>query len=119
MNRPNDEIRIEELDLWARIGVPEEERAAPQRLTVSLILQPRAGFRDLQDDLARSVDYAAVCAHLEEFVRGRTDKLLETLTDAIAEHLLQEFPLARVEVELRKFVLPQTRHVAARVVRES
>ena len=119
MNRPNDEIRIEELELWARIGVPEEERAAPQRLTVSLVLQPRASFRNLQDDVGRTVDYAAVCAELEEFVRGRTDKLLETLADAIAEHLLQHFPLARVELELRKFVLRQTRYVAAHIVRES
>ncbi len=115
---PNDEIRIEELELMARIGVPDEERAQPQRLTVSVILQPRAGFRALQDDLRRTVDYAAVCAELEAFVSGRTDKLLETLADAMATYLLRRFELARVELEIRKFILPQTRYVAVRVARQ-
>jgi hypothetical protein len=35
----------------------------------------------------------------------------------MAEHLLAQFDLIRVELELRKFVLPETRFVAARIVR--
>ncbi len=116
---PNDEIRIEELELFARVGVPEEERAAPQRLTVSLTLEPRQAFHDLGDDLARAVDYAAVCAELQRFVAGRQDKLIETLAHEMAEHLLGRFAIARVELELRKFILPETRYVAVRVARES
>ena len=115
---PNDEIRIEELELRARLGVADEERAQRQRLTVSVTLQPRGGFRDLQDDLGRTADYAAVCAELEAFAGGRADKLLETLADAMAEHLLRRFELARVELEIRKFILPQTRYVAVRVTRQ-
>ena len=101
----------------ARVGVPDEERAQPQRLTVSLFLQPRNGFGDLGDDLARTVDYALVCQELQRFVSGRRDKLIETLAHEMAEHLLQSFALARVELELRKFILPETRYVAARVIR--
>ena len=115
---PNDEIRIEELELMARVGVPDLERAEPQRLTVSMTLQPRCAFGDLGDDLARTIDYAAVCEDLRRFVAGRQDKLIETLAHEMAEHLLRRFGLARVELELRKFVLPETRHVAVRVVRQ-
>ena len=43
-----DEIRIEELEIMARVGVPDEERAQPQRLTVSLVLQPPVNFGDLR-----------------------------------------------------------------------
>src|SRR5476649_2526793 len=53
---PNDEIRIEELELLARVGVPDEERAGPQRLTASVTLQPRNRFSDLDDDLSRTID---------------------------------------------------------------
>ena len=53
---PNDEIRIEELELLARAAVPDEERAQPQRLTVSVILQSRNRFDDLADDLARTTE---------------------------------------------------------------
>ena len=112
-----DEIRIEELELMTHVGVPDEERAQPQRLTVSLTLQPRHSFADLGDDLARTVDYAAVCAEVRSFVSGRRDKLIETLAHEMAQHLLRTFALARVELELRKFILPDTHHVAVRITR--
>ena len=115
---PNDEIRIEELELMARVGVPDLERAEPQRLTVSMTLQPGCSFGVLGDDLSRTIDYAAVCENLRRFVAGRRDKLIETLAHEMAEHLLKFFRLSRVELELRKFVLPETRHVAVRVVRQ-
>ena len=116
---PNDEIRIEELKLSARVGVPEDERAQPQRLTASLTLQPRNSFSDLGDDLSRTIDYAAVCEEVRHFVSGRADKLIETMACEMAEHLLRRFALARVELELRKFILPETKYVAVRVARES
>ncbi len=115
----DDEIRIEALELMAHVGVPDLERAEPQRITVSMTLQPRRAFGDLGDDLARTIDYAAVCQDLSRFVAGRQDKLIETLAHEMAEHLLRRFGLARVELELRKFVLPETRHVAVRVVRQT
>jgi phosphoglycolate phosphatase len=114
-----DEIRIEELEIFTRIGVPDEERAAPQRLTVSLTLQTRRGFGEMEENLARTVDYAGVCEELQSFVRDREDRLIETLADAMARHLIDNFEIARVEIELRKFILPATKFVAVRVARES
>ncbi|MBA3652149.1 MAG: dihydroneopterin aldolase [Chthoniobacterales bacterium] len=114
-----DEIRIQELELLARIGVPAEERAQPQRLTVSMTLQPRHSFAQLSDNLARTIDYAAVCEEARSFVAGRQDKLLETLAHEMAGHLLRHFGLARIDLELRKFILPETKYVAVRVSRES
>ena len=60
-----------------------------------------------------------MCEDLGRFVAGRQDKLIETLAHEMAEHLLWRFGLVRVELELRKFVLPETRYVAVRVVRHS
>ena len=114
---PNDEIRIEGLELMARVGVPEEERVQPQRLTVSLTLQPRKSFGELDNDLGQTVDYAVICEELKRFVSSRQDKLIETLAHEMAEHLLATFEIARAELEVRKFVLPGTRYVAARVTR--
>jgi dihydroneopterin aldolase len=116
-NLPNDEIRIKELELMARVGVPDEERAQPQRLTISLVLQPRRPFGELGNDLTRATDYAAVCAEVRHFVSGRQDKLIETLAHETAEYLLRKFDLVQIELEVRKFILPETRYVAVRVVR--
>jgi dihydroneopterin aldolase len=71
----------------------------------------------LNDELERTIDYAALCAELQRFVARRPTKLIETLAHEMAGHLLRQFDLTKVELELRKFVLPETRYVAARVVR--
>ncbi|MGZ5022449.1 MAG: dihydroneopterin aldolase [Chthoniobacterales bacterium] len=113
MSNIADSIRIEELELTAHVGVPEEERSNPQRLTISITLWPSAGFGEMRDELAKTVDYSAVADEVQRFVDGRSDKLIETLADAIASHLLHEFALQRVKIELRKFVLPKTKFVAA------
>ncbi len=103
----DDLIHIRELEISACVGVPDAERAKPQRLTVSITLWPMAGFHELDDQLEKTVNYADVCREVKEFVAGRNDKLIETLGDAIARHLLRAFPLRRVRLELRKFILPE------------
>ena len=113
-----DAIHIAELELAARIGVTDEERAEPQRLTVSMTLWPMQNFRELEDNLERTIDYAAVCRAIENLASQRADQLIETLANEIAAHLLANFPIRKIEVELRKFILPQVNFVAVRVLRE-
>ena len=113
-----ERIEICELELMARIGVPIEERAIPQRLTVSMTLWPLTAFDDLDDEIANAVDYAAVCIAVKKLVSEREDKLIETLAAAIASHLLQSFAVRRVRVELRKFILSDARYTAVALVRE-
>ncbi len=113
-----DAIHIEALELTARIGVPDDERKTPQRLTVSLTLWPSAGFVQLEDEIGRTVNYAEVCRVVKEVVSARTDKLIETMAEAIATRLLQNFPVCRIQLELRKFILPDVRFVAVNITRE-
>lgn len=117
---PNpDAIHIVELELRASIGVSDAERAAAQRLTASLTLWPKIGFHDLCDDLANTIDYAAVCETAKAVVAARPRRLLETVAEAIATEILRAYPACRaVDVELRKYVLPDTAHVAVRIHRE-
>ena len=113
----DDRIHIEQLELLATVGVPDAERATPQRLVVNITLTPRNDFRNLGDDLDQTVDYAAVCDAVKEFVRHRSFKLIETLAEELASSIKQRFAVTRVEIELRKFVLPDTAFVAVRAVR--
>jgi FolB domain-containing protein len=109
-------IHVEQLELMAHIGVPEEERARPQRLTIYMTLWPqrKAG---LNDDIQHTVDYSTVCEETKKFVETRRDKLIETLADALAKHLLETFEIQRVAVELRKFILPDVEFVSVTVTR--
>jgi dihydroneopterin aldolase len=113
-----DLIHIQELEIEAHVGVPEKERAAAQRLTLSITLWPAAGFDQLQDELTYTVDYADVCREVKQFVSDRSDKLIETLGEGIAAHLLRSFAVQRVRVELRKFILPDVKYVSVALVRE-
>ena len=113
-----DEIQIEGLEVSANIGVPEEERAVAQRLTFNLTLWPVSEMTALDDDLERTVNYAAVCEAVKKFIEPRRDKLIETMANALALHLLETFEICRVAVELRKYILPDVEFVSVTVTRE-
>ncbi len=112
-----DTIHIADLELSAEIGVPDAERAQPQRLTVHLTLEPRYGFEDLNDQIENTVDYFQVTRAVQALARSRPRKLIETLAEEIAAELLGAFALREVQVELRKYILPDTAHVAVRIRR--
>ena len=119
-NEPNplaDRIHIEQLELSARIGVPEKERATPQRLTVSISFWPYQQTRDLADNIHKAVNYSAVAEETKSFVRDQSVNLIETLADLLAAHLLKTFPIQKVTVELRKFPLQDAKYVSATVTR--
>jgi len=114
----NDQIHIQQLEVFAHVGVPDDERSAPQRLTFSITLWPRRDVSELDDQIAKAVNYAAVCAETKKFVRDRRDRLIETLAEALAKHLLDVFEIQRITIELRKFILPDVEFVSVTVTRE-
>jgi dihydroneopterin aldolase len=113
----SDEIHIEQLEVSARIGVPEKERATPQRLTVSISFWPYHQTRDVADKIDKTVNYSAVAEQAKSFVRDQSVSLIETLADRLATHLLKTFPIQKVAVEVRKFALEDAKYVSATVMR--
>jgi FolB domain-containing protein len=111
----SDEIRIEQLDVFTRIGVPEEERANPQKLTVSISFWPYRQPSDLADHIERTVNYSTVAEETKNFVRDQSVSLIETLADRLASHLLKTFPIQKVTIELRKFALQDAEYVSVTV----
>ncbi len=114
-----DEIRIEQLEISARIGVPEEERVTPQRLTINISFWPYQQTRDLADNIHNAVNYSVVADETKSFVRGQSVNLIETLADQVAAHLLKTFPIQKVTVEVRKFALSDAKYVSATVTRSA
>ncbi len=114
----DDEIHIEGLEVLANIGVPDEERASAQKLTFNITLWPIRRMDDLDDKIGRTVNYAAVCGEVKNFVEQRKDKLIETLANALALHLLARFEIRKITVQLRKYILPEVEFVSVTVTRE-
>jgi FolB domain-containing protein len=112
-----DTIVIRELEVWYRVGVPAEERATPQRLLVTIEMSHDFSASAASDDLTKTIDYYAVSQRLLHFGEGRSWKLIEALAVDMAEMVLKDFDARQVAVEVQKFIIPQTRCVAVRVVR--
>jgi len=56
-----DQIRIEDLEVFARHGVCPEENALGQKFLISAVLYVDIRKAAEQDDIHQSVDYGKVC----------------------------------------------------------
>jgi dihydroneopterin aldolase len=113
----DDHITLHGLGLSAHLGVPEEERAVPQRVEADVTLwtaQPLAG---LNDDLSRTVDYSQAADLCRETAGLRDYKLIETLAEEICAVLLRVLPLRQVRITLHKFIVPDSRAVSVTLTR--
>ena len=113
----NDQIVIRGLQVSARIGVPESERADPQTLRVHLKME--TGTFPERDEIEGTVDYKAVADRVVELAARGERHLIETLAQDIAALVLAEFPVLAVTVELEKFILPETDWVGVVIERRS
>jgi dihydroneopterin aldolase len=112
-----DLIRICDLEVFYRVGVPESERAAPQRLLLEVELELDFRGAAASDDLTQTINYFAVTQRLLAFGNGREWKLIETLAVEIAETVLREFKPDQVSVEVKKFIISEARCVSVRTTR--
>jgi len=113
----NSKISIVDLEVDYRVGVPDLERATAQRLLLTLELEFDFAAAARSNDLADTIDYHAVAQRLLRFGDGRSWKLIEKLAVDIANTVLIEFKPAAVTVEVKKFILPETRHVSVTVTK--
>lgn len=107
-------IAIDDLEVKGRIGVPEQEREKVQRLLVSVRFQIGPAFAALNDQFNQTVDYSAVAAEVEKIVEASSAHLMETLVSDIGSTLMRRFPMQRLEIELKKFILRNARYVSVK-----
>lgn len=115
----NDVISIADIEVQSRIGVPEEERAHPQRLLISVELETDVSVAAKADDISETINYHSVYLGVIKLCCQGERRLIETLAEEIAAMLLEEFETKAVRVEVQKFILPETRHVAVRIERRA
>lgn len=114
----DDEIEIRRLAVHTHIGVPDEERAEPQTLWITIRMRPTQGFHGLQDKVENTVDYYEVSQRLAELAAEKPRHLVETLATEIADFLLSGYPLSCVDVEVEKRILPNADSVSVRIRRQ-
>jgi dihydroneopterin aldolase len=94
-------VELHGLELRGFHGVLDEERREGQRFFFDVLLDVGEEAA-LSDRIEDAVDYRDVAAAVREVSDGRAYRLLEALAAAVADALLERFPVARVEVRVRK-----------------
>ena len=105
-------ISIVDLEVFYRVGVPDAERAQPQRLLLTVELESDFSAAAQSDGIADTIDYFTVTSRLLNFGEDREWRLIEKLAADIADWILDGFNPQAVTVEVKKFIIPQARHVA-------
>ena len=94
-------IELEGLELRGFHGALAEERKRGQIFLFDVeLLAQDAGVRT--DKLGDTVDYTKVAECIREVSDGQRYNLIEALAAAVADELLERFPVARVRVRVRK-----------------
>ncbi len=115
----SDKISIQGLEVWTRIGVPDAERARPQKLEISASFSAETVKEAAHlDDVALTVNYFDVSQTIRRVTESGERKLIETLAEDLASALLGEFPIKDIEIEIRKFIIPECRYVSLRIERK-
>jgi len=113
-----DLIRVIDLEVYANVGVPDTERRDRQRLHISLEIGVDSFAHAVgTDNMAWTINYADVVEHVKVVVARRSRKLLETLAEDLAFDLLKTFPIKKITIEVKKFILPDTQYVSVKIER--
>jgi len=97
-----DKIILEGMEFYGYHGTTPEEKLLGQRFILDVEL-----FLDLQpagasDDLDRTVNYAQVFETVQAIVCGPPYQIIEALAEAVAQALLEQFPVAEIMVRVKK-----------------
>lgn len=98
-----DEIRIENLEVFAHHGVYPEETREGQNFYVNVVLYTDIEAAGKQDELMLSTNYGEVSLFIHEWMQKHTFKLLEAVAEHLSRELLLRFPyVVSVDLEIRK-----------------
>jgi 7,8-dihydroneopterin aldolase/epimerase/oxygenase len=93
-------VELNGLEVFGRHGVLEEEHRDGRTFLYDLWLD--VSDAALSDRIEDAVDYREVAACVRESSDARRFHLLEALAAAVADALIERFPLERVRVRVRK-----------------
>ena len=106
MNNDIANINIKGIQTKAIIGCYDYERGEPQDLLIDVIAELYTHNWMKQDKLDTTVDYDEICNYIVSLVSNTEFLLLETLTQFVANGIVDKFPLVKsVEINVTKLAV--------------
>lgn len=97
-----DSLRLLDIECRSRIGVTPEERVRPQSIRVDLDLSLDLEAAGNSDAIDLTVDYVRVVDRVQAIAAKKEYLLVEALARTLCRSLLEENPIDRVQVTVRK-----------------
>jgi 7,8-dihydroneopterin aldolase/epimerase/oxygenase len=101
-----DRIRLTDVQFHGHCGCTEAERELGQRLSLDLELELPLVEAAVADDLSLTIDYVKLIDTVLQIGRRLRPALLETLTEQLAQTVMEQFHPQRVTIRLRKVAPP-------------
>lgn len=98
-----DEIRIDNLEVYAYHGVYPEENEKGQPFFVNAVLYTDTRNAGLEDNLLLSTHYGEVSHFITSWMKEHTYQLIETVAENVAREVLLKYDLINsIDLEIRK-----------------
>ena len=98
----NDRIFIEELVVFAQIGVYDWEQQIKQKLIFDLEMEWDSRQAAQTDDVQYCLNYAEVSQFVMDYVQSKPFLLIERVANEVAEQLQQRFGIKWLRLKLSK-----------------
>lgn len=102
MNDRNDRVFIEGISISGKHGVHESERTEAQKFIIDVVAYFDAKKAGESDNLADTIDYMPFAGMIEDTVVNNSFYLIERLAEKIAERILEDERITKVEVTVKK-----------------
>ena len=101
-------LKIENIKLWARVGVLDEERQLGQLFSLDIFLWTNFDKSTANDDIKKTIDYS----ELVEILKDQSKKIccftIEKYSNEILGIINQKFKLSKIKIILTKCNPPIT-----------
>ena len=101
-------LKIENIKLWARVGVLDEERDLGQLFILDIFLWTDFEKCTVNDDIEKTVDYSKLVQILKDQSKKIYCYTIEKYSNEILEIIDQEFKISKIKIILTKCNPPIT-----------
>ena len=95
-------LKIEDIKLWARVGVLDEERESGQMFSLDVFLWTDFEKCTEKDDIKKTIDYSRLIEILKDQAKKIYFFTIEKYSNEILEIIDKEFKLSKIKIILTK-----------------
>jgi len=99
-------LKIEDIKLWARVGVLDKERELGQLFSLDIFLWTDFEKCTVNDDIKNTVDYSKLVKILKDQSKKIHCYTIEKYSNAILDIIDQEFKISKIKIILTKYNPP-------------